>query len=180
MMAGPLDKGEDEGEDGDVLDATSLQRWPLQHLRRQLIEGRQALHHCEARVVASARAAGVAQEALAQLSRKHQTLRLQLDVLRREVVMAEREAAAMIEPLGEKVLLAREDAARDRAKREAADAACAEAQGALDGVRRECEQAMTVACGERDAVLAAVRAEHDAVLTATRAERDASLCATES
>ena len=98
-LALPTDAADGTDEDEDDVAVGTLDRWPLPALRRQLLESRAALTRCEGRVVASTRAAAVAEEALTKLQRKHQALLLNLDVLRREVKLAEQEAAALVEPL---------------------------------------------------------------------------------
>ena len=56
----------DDEEEENALLERAFHRWPLPHLRRQLMEHRTALARAEQRVVASARMAGQAQEDLHQ------------------------------------------------------------------------------------------------------------------
>jgi hypothetical protein len=67
---------------------------PLPSLRRQLLESRTALSRADARIVASTRAAAVAQEAVGSLELKLRESETQVGLLRREVRMIESPAPA--------------------------------------------------------------------------------------
>ena len=192
MEARPLavaptdDGGDDDDDNDDDNDGCTFHRWPLPHLRRQLLESRTALSRCEARVIASARAAATAQESLGDVQRKRATMKVQMEVLHRELIRAEQDAADLVGPVGDRLVSAKKEAGRDRERREAAEAARNEAEMARDAARSmvaealaKGEEALAKARGEHTAALlearAAAHAQGEAALAELRAQHEATL-----
>ena len=111
----------DSSDEETAMLERAFHRWPLPHLRRQLLETRTALTRCQQRVVASARAAGTAQEDLFQLRRKHEAMQASVGPPARARVGGGDggDARATVE---EQLAAAHRDAARERELRAAADA----------------------------------------------------------
>ena len=205
MEARPLavaptgDGGDDDDDNDDDNDGCTFHRWPLPHLRRQLLESRTALSRCEARVIASARAAATAQESLGDVQRKRETMKVQMEVLHRELIRAEQDAADLVGPVGDRLVSAKKEAARDRERREAAEAARNEAEMARDAARSMVAEALAkgeealakargehtaallearaAACAQGEAALAELRAQHEATLADERTRHEAARAA---
>ena len=140
--------GSDDEADDDLLEKV-FSRWPLPHLRRQLLATRSALAASEARCVASAHAAGAAQETLASARLDSAQLKATADLLRRELHSTEEELAEEREPWRAAA-----------AKRSEADVRVDELRGRLNEAMAQLAQARKSASGSNSQLQAAYDREH--------------------